>query len=232
MTGFLYRWPQNAKFGRVVPKNKFYEHGRVTTALREKFVDEIQRITWAYKLAESTINLAGSVEVPEIQVFHIDAKSEGVSEAVLTAIDRAVKTPIIFEVTADNAGATRTRMVAAHKQPGPSNPAMSDYFMTSWQPADGERIPLPTAIDLPGLYRAILQPLLPVCTRPGEDIPEATRRVEAACKLKREISALERKIRNEPQFNRKVELRRTLKEKQATLAQLTGVAEQATATRN
>ena len=43
-------------------------------AVREKFVAEVQRITWAYKLAENTINLPGTSAVPEIQVFQIDAK--------------------------------------------------------------------------------------------------------------------------------------------------------------
>ena len=60
MTGrLLYQWPSTARFGRVVPKNKFYKHGNVTAAVREKFVAEVQRITWAYKLADTTINLQG-----------------------------------------------------------------------------------------------------------------------------------------------------------------------------
>ena len=53
----LFRWPPNAAFGRTVPKTKFYEHGNVRTAMREKFVDDVQRITWAYKLADDTIRL-------------------------------------------------------------------------------------------------------------------------------------------------------------------------------
>ena len=64
MTDILYRWPEAAKFGRRVPKEKFYEHGTVTTAVREKFITEVQRITWAYKLAESTINLPASPAAP------------------------------------------------------------------------------------------------------------------------------------------------------------------------
>ncbi|MEI2827119.1 MAG: hypothetical protein V9F04_12480 [Dermatophilaceae bacterium] len=32
MTDILYRWPEAAKFGRRVPKEKFYEHGAVSTA--------------------------------------------------------------------------------------------------------------------------------------------------------------------------------------------------------
>jgi hypothetical protein len=231
MSGILYRWPPNAKFGRVVPKTKFYEHGRVTTAMREKFVDEVQRITWAYKLAEKTVNLAGNAAVPEIQVFHLDAKGEDISDTVLTAIDLAVRTPIIFEITADDGGHRRTRMVAAHKQPGPSKSTLSDYFTSSWHSTDDERTPLPTAIDLPGLYIALMQPLLPVPIRPGEDLLDATSRVRAANKVTREITALERKIRSEPQLNRKVEMRRTLIDRRAKLAELTSTAESATKTK-
>lgn len=221
MTAPLYRWPQAARFGRVVPKNKFYEHGQVTTAVREKFVAEVRRVTWAYKLAEATINLPGTTAVPEIQVFQIDSKGEGVSDAVLTAIDKAVKTPIIFEITQGDANARRTRMVAAHKEPGIRTPKTGAYFTTDWHSTEAERRPLPTAINLPSLYAALLEPLLPISAHPGEELSGVAARLETVRKLEREIAALERKIRNEPQLNRKVELRRALRTKQATLADLT-----------
>lgn len=216
MTDLLYRWPAAAKFGRQVPKTKFYQQGTVSTNVREKFIAEIQRITWAYKLAESTINLPGSVEVPEIQVFQIDAKGDDVSELVLAAMDKAVQTPIIFEITRFD---ERIRMAATLKQLGCSAPKLGNYYTTGWQPEDADRQPLPTTITLPALYAALLQPLSGVSARPGEELPEVSARLEAARKLEREIAALERKLRNEPQLNRKVELRRTLKIKQAELEQ-------------
>ena len=221
MTALLYRWPAAAKFGRVVPKNKFYERGQVASAVKAKFVDEVQRITWAYKLAESTINLPGTKALPELQVFQIDAKGDNVSDAVLTAIDKAVKTPIIFEITRSTADSPQTRMVAAHKNLGAGTPKLGAYFTTSWQGADTERMPIPTAINLPTLYAALMQPLLPVAARPGEELSEVTARLDAARQLEREIGTLVRKIRNEPQLNRKVELRRALKTKQGSLADLT-----------
>ena len=110
----LYQWPLVAKFGRVVPKTKFYEHGNVRTALLKKFVDDIQRITWAYKLADDTIRLRGTAAVPEIQVFTVETKGADVSDDVLTAIDKTVHFPIIFEVTGDD----RVRTVAAQKTLG------------------------------------------------------------------------------------------------------------------
>lgn len=218
MTDILYRWPEAANFGRRVPKEKFYEHGTVSTAVREKFINEVQRITWAYKLAETTINLPGTSAVPEIQVFTIDAKNDYVSEGVLGAIDKAIPFPIIFEI-ARHREQPEVRMVAAHKQLGTGAPKLSAYYSTGWQPGDTSRQALPTAITLPALYAALLQPLTPITARPGEEVSDVADRLAAVRKLEREVASLERKLRTEPQLNRKVELRRTLKTKQHELEQ-------------
>ncbi len=217
----LYHWPETARVERPVPKGKFYAHGKVTSTVHERFVGEVQRITWAYKLAETTINLVGSVAVPEIQVFRIHAKHDDVSDVVLSAIDKAVKSVIIFEVHRGDGHAGRTRMVAAHKQLGPAAPKPSAYFTTGWLADDSERVPLPAAINLPSLYAALLAPLLPVAIHPGEDAAAVATRVERARKMEREVAALQKQIRNEPQFNRKVELHRALRTRQATLTDLT-----------
>ncbi len=219
VTDLLYQWPSAARFGRRVPKEKFYEHASVNPALREKFISEVDRVFWAYDLAQATINLSGTDEVPDVAVFQIDAKDADVSEPVLSAIDKSIPRPIIFEVNRDVAGARETRMVAAHKQLGAGVPKISQYFSTAWQTADTERQPLPTAITLPVLYAALLEPLADVEVRPGEGMSEVADRLKIVGKLEREIKTLERKLRTERQFNRKVELRRTLKTKQAQLEQ-------------
>lgn len=213
----LFRWPPNAAFGRTVPKTKFYEHGNMRTALRDQFVDDIQRVTWAYKLADDTIRLRGTTAVPEIQVFTVETKGADVSDDVLAAIDKTVHFPIIFEV----ASGDRVRTAAAQKSLTGRTPAIGAYFTTDWQPADTPRRPLPTALDLPGLYEAILTALLPVETRAGETVSEATDRLDRARRLQREIAALAKKLRTEPQLNRKIELRRQIKERTAVLTELT-----------
>lgn len=219
MTDILYRWPEAAQFGRRVPKEKFYKHGAVSTAVRNKFIAEVQRITWAYKLAETTINLPASPVVPEVQVFTIDSKTDDVGEAVLGAIDKAIPFPIIFEIVRCIAEQPEVRTVAAHKQLGVGAPKLSAYYSTGWQPGDAERQSLPTVITLPALYAALLQPLMPITARPGEEISDVADRLATVRRLEREVSSLERKLRTEPQLNRKVELRRTLKTKQHELEQ-------------
>lgn len=219
-TPVLYRWPANAAFGRPVPKTKFYEHGNVRTALREKFIDDIQRITWAYKLADDTIRLRGAITVPEIQIFTIETKGADVSNEVLAAIDKTVYFPIIFEVVS----AERVRMAAAQKTLDSKTPRIATYFTTEWQAADAPRRPLPSALDLPSLHEALLASLLPVATRVGETVSEAIARLDRARKLQREIAALEKKLRTERQLNRKLELRMQLKERESALATLTAPA--------
>lgn len=216
MSEVFYRWPSSAAVGRAVPKTKFYQHGNVRAALLEKFVDDVQRITWAYKLADATIRLKGSPAVPEIQVFTVATKGENVDDDVLAAIDKSVLFPIIFEVT--NGDAVRT--VAAPKTLGGTTPKVGAYFSSGWLAADAARTALPTAIDLPALYEGLLASLLPVSVRRGESVSEAAARMDAAKKLERDIAALERRLRTEPQFNRKVELRRELRDRQAALAAL------------
>lgn len=220
MSDVLYRWPSSATVGRTVPKTKFYEHGNVRTVLREKFVGEIQRVTWSYKLSGATTMLKGSDAVPEIQVFTIETKGADVDEDLLAAIDGSVHFPIIFEVASSLESGKRVRTVAAHKQLSGRSPRVGTYFTTAWLAAESARTPLPTALDLPTLYEAILATLLPVHMRRGESVSDASERIKTLKRIEREIGTLERRLRAEPQLNRKVQLRRELMNRQAALAEL------------
>lgn len=220
MADLLYRWPEAAAFGGRVSKDKIYENGAVRTTVRERFIGEVQRITWAYKLAESTINLPASTEVPEIQVFRIDAKTRDVSDSVLSAIDKAIRFPILFEIVRTVDDRPQVRMTAAHKQLGTGQSKISTYYTTRWLRDDVNRHPLPTAITLPGLYAALLDPLVPITPRPSDTVSGVAEKLAEVRKLEREVAALERRLKTEPQFNRKLDIRRTLKTKQLELASL------------
>ena len=126
-----WQFPPKAKFGRSVPKSKIYEHGKVKQRTKDQFVTHIEKIEWAYKLAESTINLTACEEVPEIQVFRLYLKdiehsvdTEGISglglsNDVLSAIDSAIPFPIIFEIHRGHGDSGNHKMcyAACHKTP-------------------------------------------------------------------------------------------------------------------
>ena len=94
----IFDYPKAAQFGRILPKNKIYEHAGASKRLKQLFVDQVDQITWRYKLAPETINLEASSAVPEIQVFGISLRSKELAEDVLRAIDTSIHFPIIFEL--------------------------------------------------------------------------------------------------------------------------------------
>lgn len=213
----LFAYPQAAKFGRVIPKSKIYEHADARTALKERFVTEVDQITWAYKLAPETVNLGGSEAVPEIQVFQIKQRGDTLSEDVLRAMDRAIPFPILFELVL---GAKR-RTVAAFKRPnegGKSKWVVSDYFWADWQVEGAEREPLPVALDLSGLYDKILTALMPVAPQQEEDIQARVDRVEAIRAKEKEVARIKARLAKEKQFNRRVEINKVLRTAQKELA--------------
>lgn len=217
----LFRWPEAAALGRVIPKERLYAEAGVTMAVRRRFIEEIQRVRWAYKLGEESIHLRARDDVAEVQVFEIELKGMEVSESVLTSIDKSVPSPIIFELHRNPGTKGEVQLAAARKEPGARGPKLSGYFKSEWVPSDSERSALPPALDLARLHAQLLTKLMPVPIRPGEELSGAIERMTRVRKLQGEISALDRRMRLEPQFNRKVELRRELRARQAAVGKLT-----------
>ena len=71
----LIAYPKQAAFGRVLPKNKIYEHSGANTRLKDLFVKQVEQIVWQYKLAPETLHLPARPGVPEIQIFSIQLKA-------------------------------------------------------------------------------------------------------------------------------------------------------------
>ena len=219
----LFAYPKQAEFGRVLPKNKIYEHSGANTRLKDLFVEQVEQIVWRYKLAPETINLPAKPGVPEIQVFAIQLKTSELHRDVLRCIDGAVQFPIIFELTQSQGAEARTQVVAAYKRPsevGATNWVCSDYFESGWMPATSERAPLPLALDLGGLYELLLHRLVPIAPRTQEPLRDFVARTEAVMAKAKDVAKVEARLAKEKQFNRKVEINATLRQLKTELEQL------------
>jgi len=198
-------YPNQATFGRNLPKNKIYEHSGANTRLKDLFVEQVEQIVWQYKLAPETINLPAKPGVPEIQVFAIQLKTPELHLDVLRCIDGAVQFPILFELSFDG----QTQVVAAYKRSNEADASrwvLSDYFATEWLPSDAQRAAMPLALDLSGLYEQVLQQLVPLPARQQENLADLVTRVEQVASKQREVEKMVSKLAKEKQFNRKVEI--------------------------
>jgi len=210
----LFEYPKAARFGRMVPKSRIFGHTKTNAKLKQLFVDQVDKITWAYKLAPETINLSATKTVAEIQVFEIALRTPELDERVLRAIDKAIAFPILFELTHGG----KRKMIAAYKRPNEADSAkwvVSDYFSGKWEPVDSPRKPLPTALDFGALYDKLLGSLIDDEADADQPIAKRVERAEVIAAKKREIARIQARLKREKQFNIRVQINGELREAQA-----------------
>ncbi len=212
----LFAYPPQATVNRVLPKNKVYANATISTRLRQAFVADLHQIVWRAKLAPETIRLAATKDVPEIQVFELALKGTEFNEDIARTIDAAIPFPIVFELSFEG----KIRILAAWKRPTAADPTKwvtGHYLGTPWQPADTPREALPVALNMGGLYEQMLRALSPEPPRRGERLAEHMERLGRIRDLEAESGKLERKLAQEKQFNRKVEINEKIRSIQLRL---------------
>lgn len=222
MNAVIFDWPPATRVDRLISKTEMLARAGKPRGLRERLGRELAGISWACKLATSTLNLPPG-GLPEIQVFRLRLKP-GVataSEPLLRAIDQAIPSPLVFELEGESGLCT----VAAPKRPSAaaSGKLVSGaYLAGDWVGPDTPRQPLPVALDIAGLHKALLRTLVPLAPRRGETLDALLVRLDAVRTTERELSRLQARLGAEKQFKRKVAINREVREGQSRLEALTG----------
>lgn len=155
----LYQYPQSAAVDRPIPKNKLYDQGAANSKLKQKFIDEVAKITWAYKLSAGSLNIQTDTLFQEVQIFSIVARTADIDLSILKYIDKLIPTPVIFEIIHND----RVKVVAAYKrtsQADKSKIVLNKYYSSEWLASD-QRKPLPLILNLTDLYTHLIEQLLP-----------------------------------------------------------------------
>ena len=207
----LYKFPPQAKVDRLIPKNKFYEQGKANSKIEQLFVDQVENIRWAYKLASSTIHLQDQEDLKEIQIFRVKSRVEDLDVSVLSFIDKLILTPIIFEVVYQD----KVKVIATYKrlnQADKTKAVIGQYYASGWL-EDVDRVELPLYLKLADLYEHFITQLLPIASSKNQENDNESVSIELQLQkaqqlesLQKQLDRLKSKLRTEKQFNRKVEL--------------------------
>ena len=124
---------RDGAFGRIIPKERLYAEASAGTALKQRFVDDVQRVTLGLQARRGVASACARHDA-----VHRDPGLRGraqgrqtLDDSVLTAIDKAIPSPIIFELRRED-GVTEQAMAAAHKRARRQEPKVSRYFRTDW----------------------------------------------------------------------------------------------------
>ncbi len=206
-----FRLPENALVNKFVAKTKFYEKASLSSKLQNEFIHKIQKITWKYKLSENTIGISKTSKVIEIQVFEIELKEQSIPRNVLKMIDKAIPYPILYQfVYQDNTAYGITlKGMTERESTTPHN-----YYFSEWNEALDFDF---TGIDLEKVYQKLIKVFISKEAKIQGDFQAIIKADNTIKHLQKEIAALSSKISKEKQFNKKVELNKSLLDKQQQL---------------
>src|SRR5690606_5381832 len=161
----------------------------------------------------------------EIQIFRVKSRVEDLDVSILSFIDKLILTPIVFEVVYQD----KVKVVATYKrlnQADKTKAVLGQYYASDWL-EDADRVELPLYLKLADLYEHFIAQILPIALSKDQEndnesvsIELQLQKVQQLESLQKQLNQLQSKLRNERQFNRKVELNKKVSELESQLAQV------------
>lgn len=217
MENLLY-FPSSTHVDRLVPKTAFYKNLEINARLKTRFVEDVERIEWLYKLAPSTMNVNDGKLVHEIVVFQVQLKAEDTPDDVFLTIDRQMPRHVVFLLRF----ADRGRLLLNYKEWADVDKTRFNIlktFRTEWMPLAEVKLALEGS-TLDGIYEAFAGQVSGFGTHKAEDTKQILALQDEIARKRRTAEALQKRVRNEKQFARQMELNseaRTLKREIAKL---------------
>ena len=181
--------PKECRVDRFLPKRTFYEHVGITSTTKKEFVDDVDKMTWLYKLSEDNIHVSKTKQVEEIEIFQIEMKNKIIPNNVIKAIVKGIPYKILFKITYKEDYCYAI------------NPNENIYY-TEWN----EDINIDfEGLNLESIYDRIIKQIIKEETNQKsiEDILIDRAKIDD---LNKKINQLTQKVKSENQFDRKVAL--------------------------
>lgn len=93
--------PSTVLVNRVMPKKAFYEHLKTTAAIKEQFVQQIERIEMVASIKEASIHIPGDKDVAEIDVLALYLKGADVPYRAIELVACSISNKLLFVCLTD-----------------------------------------------------------------------------------------------------------------------------------
>ena len=216
----LFAWPEAARVDRRIPRDQLFRRAGGGKTIRALYDAEIDRIDWAWKLFERSVNLPAAGGVSEVQVIQLTLRGPDLDDRVLAHIDKALPRQTWFELVRLTPDGLEVQNAAAFKRSSDADATKivtHEHWRGGWVLAAASRSPLPVAVTLEGLYGGLLRSLWPHPARMEEGLRPQAERLSQIAALSKVVARLEAGVRREGGFARKIEINHELREAKALL---------------
>ena len=209
----MFNLPNTTVVNKAIPKTKFYEKTKADSKLKQLFIDDIEQIIWKNKLSKDTINLDEGKKVKEIEIFEIILKQKKLSKDILKTIDKFIPYQILYILRFED----KIKFTIAYKDNNKNNEnimVVDSYYESDWINENECNISLDLINSLDYVYNELIKSFIPrEIPKNNIDIKYIVQNEKEIQILEKEIDKLEKTLRKEKQFNKKVEVKKILREK-------------------
>lgn len=215
--------PKSTEFNRFIPKQKFYKDFYTKKSLPSKtknyFVKQIKSITWENKIDHTTMNIAKGSFVEEIEVFRVELYDYEIDDSVLYTIDENIPYHILFVFENNN----KRKYSLSYKEISRETETITIHkkFQSDWVSEDEDLLKF-SGISLDNIYENLLNCISnnELDKFSGNTLKQRVLNSIEFEKIQKQVNNLSKKVKNEKQFNRQVELNSELKELKKKISSL------------
>ena len=176
--------PSTVLVNRLMPKKAFYEHLKTTAAIKEQFVQQIERIEMVASIKEASIHIPGDKDVAEIDVLALHLKGVDVPYEAIELVSRSIPNKLLFACLADESCKLLVRR--------------DRLYETEWMSTDGAELEL-AGLTLGELWDSIASQVI-FGDANSVDLAGRLERKRRSEALRFELEQVERKRRSEKQI--------------------------------
>lgn len=208
----MIKFPESTRVGKNVPKNVFYKHLEVSTKMKRIFVNDVDRITWAYKFAPSTLNVSDGKAVHEITVFEVDMKTMECPTEMFVFLDKNLPRHTMFILNYDGKSCT----VINYKEALPENSSLpfkvTNTYKSEWHNSEKANLKIDGS-TMDSIYENFVRQIAgKQISELGGTLKEDITISQEQQALKKGIDALKKRLAAERQPQKKFMLHKHLKE--------------------
>ncbi|TFU92870.1 DUF4391 family protein [Barnesiella sp. WM24] len=199
------QFPTSTIVDRLIPKAQFVKASSTPTAIRTLLAEEFEQIRLLYVLRPDTVNVADGSEVKEIDVFLFRCKTDHYSINPFCGIDDLIPRHTIYIIEYGN----HTDLLMQHKRRSVVAGTVKWSREVSKFLCDIDLASRPLQIEgqnLDRVYFNFFSQMSGYKIDNSAAITEVKELETRLAKMRRKAENIQKRVRNEKQFNRQIEL--------------------------
>ena len=200
----ILQFPVSTIVDSVVPKTKFYHFMEVNPRMKTHFVNDVESIRWLYKLSPDTLNVTASPDMVEIEVFVATLKQADCPTDLFTFIDTNMPRHLVFILQYEG----NSMLLINYKQWRDDTHTafkITQMFASPWVPTSSLSLQI-DGQSLPRIYDNFVAQISGIGEHQAGSMEEIVALKQQIAKAQKELEALDKRMRREPQVNLQMEL--------------------------